>query len=52
MYSLDSPEWSVRRNSTNGLVSTNYSVFVFGGVKEIVIQIQLLIHDSQSYLQL
>lgn len=49
-FSLESPEWSLRMNSTDGLVWANYSVFVIGGVKGMVIQIQLFIHETQSYL--
>lgn len=48
MFPLEGSEWSVRMDSTNGLIRTNYSVFVTGGAKEIVIQIEL--YESQSYL--
>lgn len=50
IFSLESPEWSLRMNSADGLVWANYSVFVIGGVKGMVIQIQLFIHETQSYL--
>lgn len=47
-FSLEGQEWSVRMGSASGLMWTIYSVFIIGGAKEVMTQIQW--YKSQSDL--